>query len=107
MTISVLVVMTASAFVIVSCSILALHKDYQTGLLGGIALALIAVAGFVRLMKFIEHDNFNISIPPAVFWMWVGLALHFGQLLYRFFKRLRCRDTWYIEQSIRRHGNAG
>lgn len=74
-----------------SCLLFVFHSEYEVGVLGVIGLGTIAVVALSRLESMID-DPENVYLSPRAVLMWVGVALFFGQLAWRFLKRLRCRD---------------
>lgn len=93
-----LLLVTLSAFIVmVACLVLTLHKDYHTGVVGSFALGMIACGALARLLFIFEHHDASLVTPVALF-IWVGMALHFAQLMVRFLLRLRGKGnggTWY------------
>jgi hypothetical protein len=90
-----LLLVTLAAFAVVaSCSVLTLHRDYQSGIVGTFFLALIAFGAFAQLVAIFEHDR---AVTPVALFVWVGLAGWFGRTLWKFAARLRERGKpgWY------------
>lgn len=91
-----IVIFGCAAVVFVVCTALILHRHYEDGIVGRVALALLAVAAFARCLAIAQawmgqapETQFN-SIALLV---WIGLALFLARHLLRFLRRRRC-ETW-------------
>lgn len=89
-----LLVGMASMFVLGACLMLVFHRDYHSGFCGTIGLGCIAVAAFIRATSIVGGSYNNMMTPLAVF-VWFGLALYIGQVLFSFLRRSKRRDNWY------------
>lgn len=86
-----LIVMPAAMIVLAICVILVLHPDYEDGLVGRIALALLGVGALARLLAMFSADR-PLLFSPIALLIWAGLALFFARHFYRFMRR-RKRGT--------------
>lgn len=91
MSTALLVLALALAITAICCLLFVFHPEYEVGALGIIGLGIIAVVALSRLESMIEDPDAVYLAPRAVL-MWVGVALFFGQLAWRFLKRWRCKD---------------
>jgi hypothetical protein len=86
-------VAVTSLLVFVSCVVLVFHKDYDSGVIGGTGLAMVAFAAFARFMHVVDGVS---TASPLSAMLWSGLALFMGRLVVRFLMRCERRDhTWY------------
>lgn len=101
--------MTAAVFfaawvVLLVCVVLMLHPHYEDGLLGRLALAVIALAAYGRAGVIWER-GFDIYLSWVAIALWCGLALFLGRHLYRFINWRRCGSNEWREGS--REGTTG
>lgn len=75
----------------VICTMLILHPQYNDGILGRIALSLIAIAGYARAMTIISGTSMSISNVGAM--LWVGLSIFMIRHYMNFHKRKDCPDS--------------
>lgn len=84
-----LLVLGVSIFVTLAvCFLFVFHPEYEAGVLGSLGLTLIALVALSRLDAMIA-DPHGTYLAPRSLLMWVGVALFFGQLAWRFMKRMR------------------
>ena len=97
------VVMVASAAVLAFATLLVLDKDYEDGLVGRVALSLIALAAFGRFSDTLFaalSASFFDSLPPRqpsgiAVMLWVGVAMFFARHLWRFRRWKKCgKHEW-------------
>lgn len=101
-----ILVSAASLFVVVVAAILAVHRDYHTGILGTCGLGLLSLAGVTHALHLVERmmDGVWRTPSPTAVFAWVGLALLMAHLGLKFWRRLGQRGTsgWY-DSSLRRN----
>ena len=103
MSLTFIVVFIAAFVVLCACTVLVFHKDYASGFVGSIGLALIAVSATARLVILLENGISPVRIPNIGVVLWIGLALFLGRLLWKFLNRARTRGpSWYEEISAKR-----
>jgi len=71
--------------VFVVCCVLVLHPDYEDGLIGRVALAVIAVASFGRFATVISGTSEAVSNVGSL--LWIGLAAFLTRHMCNFLKR--------------------
>ena len=96
-----LAILLAALFVIVIVSLLfVFHPDYESGLVGVIGLAMVSVAAVSRIDDLLDRADTlgEVRVSPRALLAWVGVALFFGQLAWRFLRRTRAhhhgRQHW-------------
>lgn len=76
-------VLVETMIVSIVATILVLHKDYEDGLFGRLALFLIVIASVGRGLKIIDGD-FETYLSPVALLVWTGFAAFFVRHLSRF-----------------------
>lgn len=79
------IIFFCAALIFAVCLVLVFHKDYEDGLIGRLALALIGITSLARVIGILEND-FDVRFSPIAIGLWIGLALFFGRHLYRFLR---------------------
>jgi|SRR5882672_6635300 len=94
---SLTLTLIAACGVLFICILLALHKDYHSGVAGTFGLGLLAISAFARIMAVITHEG-PVVVSNLAMFFWVGTALFLGQLAVNFLYRSAKRDTtWYTD----------
>ena len=89
-------VFISSCIVLVSCIYLVLHKDYEDGLIGRLALVLIIMASIGRSGKILEYE-FHGSVSLIALLIWVGFSMFLIRHVYRFRRwRLDNSHDWRV-----------
>lgn len=83
------VVFLCSSAVLAISLVLVLHRDYEDGLIGRLALSLLGIGALARVLDILFASG-PIPFSAIAFLVWLGLALFLGRHLYRF---LRWRHT--------------
>ena len=83
---SVLLVAFSSAVVLTVSVVLVFHPEYEDGLFGRIALALLSVASYIRLMDLVATDFTRRPFGTVAVVLWFGLALFMARHLCRFLR---------------------
>jgi len=79
-------VVAACALVVsIVCTILILHPKYDDGLMGRVALALIAIAGYARAAVMIQGNGEPSSNIGAL--LWIGLCIFLCRHYRNFYQR--------------------
>lgn len=95
MSIEYWIVFGAAFTVLGACVILAFHRDYDSGFVGTLGLGMIAFGALGRLLSLVELGD-DVRLSRLALIVWLGLALFFGRLLWRFLSRARMRGRgWY------------
>jgi len=98
------VVAVAGLSLSIVCAMLVLHKDYEDGLVGRIALAGMSLAGFGRAATIVE-SGFSLGLSWVALLMWLSTTLFMARHLYRFLKWRSCGDgDWRQSDSLRTGG---
>jgi hypothetical protein len=86
----------AAGFVLATCVVLALHRDYHTSVLGNVGMGAIGIGAMVRVAIILEH-GVHAEVTPLAAVVWIGLACFFGEVLLKFMRRLRVKGKpgWY------------
>lgn len=84
-----ILICTASAIVAIVCTALVLHPEYEDGLIGRIALAVLAIVAVSRFPDAFNsaismNDEYKISAQGLA--MWIAVAVFFARHWYRFYK---------------------
>lgn len=84
----------AAGTVLVIALLFVFHPHYELGVLGVTGLALIALAAVSRMDGLLERifDGEPLYISPRSLLVWIGVALFFGQLAWRFLRRCKARN---------------
>ena len=80
-----LLAFVCASIVFAVCVVLVFHKDYEDGLIGRLALALIGIASLARIIGILE-SGFEVRLSPITITLWTGLAIFFGRHIYRFLR---------------------
>lgn len=86
MDVTVLVVALSSIVVLVVCTVLVFHPEYEDGLFGRVALAIMAIASLTRCMELMEEGFTRRPFGPVAVVLWFGLAIFLARHLYRFLR---------------------
>lgn len=70
------------------CSVLVLHDDYDDGLVGRLALSIIAVAAMAGIFRIAEGNLDIVRFSPISMVAGVGVTLFFMRHAYRFLSRI-------------------
>ena len=82
-----MIITAISAFIVlVVCITLVLHKDYEDGLVGRIALAFLGLSALGRVAGIFEQ-GFQADVSPVGMILWPALAVFFARHLYYFLRR--------------------
>ena len=82
-----IIITAVCAFVVlVVCIALVLHKDYEDGLIGRLALATIGLASMGRLSSILER-GWDTYVSHVGVMLWVGLSIFLARHLYYFLRR--------------------
>lgn len=90
---SLVVLIAALVVIVFVCIVFVFHPDYESGVVGTVGLAVLALAAASRADDVIGRlvDAGSLAdapaVPPRALIAWVGAALFFGQLAYRFLRR--------------------
>jgi membrane-bound ClpP family serine protease len=103
MTVSIVLVLVAASAVMLACLFLVMHPDYKCGVFGVLGLAMICMGAVTRVSTLVEaclHGSeycANFYLRPVTVFVWFGLSLFMGSIIYRFLQRTKCRGTreWY------------
>lgn len=77
------IVFVDSMVVCIIAIILILHKDYEDGFIGRLALALIVVASIGRALKIVEGD-FHTNTSLVALLLWSGFSIFLVRHFWRF-----------------------
>jgi hypothetical protein len=92
----------AACIVLLICVLLALHKDYHSGLAGTVGLGFLGIAAFARITAILTQSG-PVVITPLAMMFWIGSALFLGQITVNFLMRSRKRGpNWYEAESPKR-----
>lgn len=80
-----IVIGISCVLVLVICTFLVLHPDYEDGLFGRIGLAMLAMGSAARLMGMLTSET-GLTFNPIAFVIWIGLAIFFSRHVYRFLR---------------------
>jgi hypothetical protein len=84
-----------SAVVLAASVLLAIHKDYHSGVFGTLGLGLLAVAAFSRVTHVLGGGS-ELHVSSTGVLLWFGLGSLLGHITVRFMIRvLRHGPLWY------------
>lgn len=92
MDVTVLIVAMSSLTVLIVSTVLVFHPDYEDGLVGRLALGLMAMASYVRFAELLEDNFTHRPFGTVAVVLWFGLALFMARHLYRFLRWRRDGD---------------
>jgi hypothetical protein len=96
------ITLVAACVVLLICVLLALHKDYHSGLAGTVGLGLLGIASFARVTAILTQTG-PVVITPLAMMFWIGTALFLGQLAVNFlYRSVKRGPSWYEAESPKR-----
>lgn len=76
------------------CTFLVLHNHYEDGIVGRVALCIIATAEFMVLLETVI-DGYTYQLRPTTVATQLGMMLFLSRHLYRFLRKCYSRSfTW-------------
>jgi hypothetical protein len=103
-----IIIATAALIVAIVCTALVLHPEYEDGLIGRIALAVLAIVAVSRFPDAVESaismTEYKISAQGLA--MWIAVAVFFARHWYRFYKARQGRYLAGMRER-RYHGPGG
>jgi hypothetical protein len=94
----------ACALLAIVCTFLVMHHDYDDGIVGRIALGVIAFCCYLVAWDVYKcNDNFNFH-PATTLIMWAVLVFMVRHTC-RFLRALRCANCKRDMTGLRRHGD--
>jgi hypothetical protein len=86
--VNAIIICTTSAIVAIVCTALVLHPEYEDGLIGRIALAVLSIVAVSRFPEALDSAitmaDYKISAQGVA--MWIAVAVFFARHWYRFYK---------------------
>jgi len=87
-----IIIMISAIILAIVAPFLALHREYEDGVCGKIALFCLTVAGMGKVALWVDGSYYLIAPTPISTFIWVGSAIFLLRHLFRFMLFTRRND---------------